>query len=181
MFSSVFFSLFFLWVSSSSSFSSLPRSSTRVLGTGSHSENPPKRNAWMNALLNLPLCGHLFVHWFSVHTSLGRNRTRVYETCFLWPFIMKLPPFFWGGPTSLYSTLACSLCPASVTSFTLPGVQNQLGERNEPPLYEWLKTSVVRQLKFLAMQGNRSGAMAEWWPLWAWFCVFFCGKNVSGV
>ncbi len=89
---------------------------------------------------------------------------------------MKLPPFFWGGDLlSYYSTLACSLCPASVTSFTSPGVQNQLGERNEPPLYEWLKTSVVRQLKFLAMQGNRSGAIAEWWPLWAWF------KNVSGV
>lgn len=53
--------------------------------------------------------------------------------------------------------------------------------RNEPPLYEWLKTSVVRQLKFLAMQGNRSGAVAKWWPLWGSFRVFFWKECVGSL
>ena len=144
-----------------------------------HPEILPKKNAWTSALLNLQLCD---VMWASFRLLVFCSRFP--RATILWPSIMKLPFFLLGDLLFIpLLTPACSLCPASVTSFASPGVQKQFGERNEPPLYEWLKTSVVRQLKLLAMQGNRSGVMAKWWPLWGLFLrwVLFFGKNMSGV
>lgn len=70
---------------------------------------------------------------------------------------MKLSPFFAEDLLFIIPLLhvPCAQLPLEVL--------HRLGFqiRNEPPLYEWLKTSVVRQLKFLAMQGNRSGAVAK--------------------
>lgn len=113
MFRCVFFSLVFLWSFSLSSFSALPHSSTRILVKiaerqefiwhASHlsfiQKTPPKKNAWMSPRLNLHLC-----HCFSSNFP-ERNKTRVYETCLLWPFIMKLSPFLWRTFSLLF--LSC--------------------------------------------------------------------------
>lgn len=94
-----------------------------------------------------------------------------------WPFIYEAVPFFCGGPSLYYASLACSLCPASVRSFVSPGIQNQ--ERAAPlRVAEDLGRTPTEVSCYARKQKWGRGHMMASLGI---VSRFFFGKNVSGV
>lgn len=183
MFRCVFFSLVFLWSFSLSSFSALPHSSTRVLAKIAerqevhmarkppfvHPENPTQKECLNESAAQSTVMSQFFFKLPSKKQDKGVWNVR-------WPYIYEAVPFFCGGPSLYYSSVACSLCPASVRSFASPGIPNQ--ERAAPlRVAEDLGRTPTEVSCYARKQKWGRGQMMASLGI---FSRFFFGKNVSG-